>query len=418
VCVCVTRRFGDGWIERTNEQSIPQGACPLRIWYSIFSKNDSLRSDTSHNVAASSDVIPDETGWPLLECCYGILFYVILFYAIIMASILTSLDTLLFAVTAALVTLQKKASATDASCPSLANGAFVFVKPHANTPACQNLVRQQLQNSNIRILQELDIDGPTIDEKKLIDQHYYAIASKATILEPKDIPVPADKFREAFGEEWSQVLKDGKAANAMQACRRFGCSPTELDAAWQTAKVTKLGGGFYCGLVEYKQQSLYVFNAFFMSMRSKFVGKEDSIHCFVVEFDPARLSWSDFRNKVLGPTDPAEGPKGSLRRTILENYQKLGLSSKPNKGDNGVHASASPFEGLAEKLNWLGRKIEQDPFGKALLAAGLSKKTIEAWSVDPQVKLTDGSKASVFDTLEDMDVDECLQALIDLNKIN
>ena len=30
-------------------------------------------------------------------------------------------------------------------------------------------------------------------------------------------------------------------------------------------------------------------------------------------------------------------------------YKELGLTSVPNKGDNGVHASASPFEGLAEK---------------------------------------------------------------------
>jgi len=41
--------------------------------------------------------------------------------------------------------------------------------------------------------------------------------------------------------------------------------------------------------------------------------------------------------------------QGSIRKAILDNYKKLGLTSVPNKGDNGVHASASPFEGLAEK---------------------------------------------------------------------
>ena len=45
---------------------------------------------------------------------------------------------------------------------------------------------------------------------------------------------------------------------------------------------------------------VYVFNAFFMSMRSKFVGPENSIHCYVVEWDPSKLSWAAFRNKVLG----------------------------------------------------------------------------------------------------------------------
>lgn len=45
---------------------------------------------------------------------------------------------------------------------------------------------------------------------------------------------------------------------------------------------------------------LYVFNAFFMTMRSKFVGEGKSIHCYVVEWDPSKLSWAAFRNDILG----------------------------------------------------------------------------------------------------------------------
>ena len=94
------------------------------------------------------------------------------------------------------------------------------------------------------------------------------------------------------------------------------------------------------------------------------------------------------------------------------------MESPPNKGDNGVHASASPFEGLAEKCNWLGASVETDDFGKALIEAGLSKEIIAAWSVDPRVNLPGGEKGSVFDALEDMDVDECLAKLIAMNKVN
>ena len=99
-------------------------------------------------------------------------------------------------------------------------------------------------------------------------------------------------------------------------------------------------------------------------------------------------------------------------------YADLGLSEKPNKGDNGVHASASPFEGLAERLNWLRTELEADAFGKALLEAGLSKHTIEEWSVDPQIILLDGSKGSLFDALEDMDADECLETMVKLSALN
>eukprot|EP00984_Skeletonema_dohrnii_P029466 scaffold20123_cov106-Skeletonema_dohrnii-CCMP3373.AAC.6 len=205
----------------------------------------------------------------------------------------------------------------------------------------------------------------------------------------------------------------------MQACEKFGCNAAELDAAWQEAKVVKFGGGFYCGLVSVKDQSpLYVFNAFFMVMRSKFVGDGVSIHCYEVQWEPTKLSWENFRGQLLGPTDPKECPEGSIRRTILDQYESLGIKECPNKGDNGVHASASPFEGLAEKCNWLGASVDTDGFGKALLDAGLSKKTIAEWSVDPRVTQAGGEKGSVFDALEDMDVEECLAKLVELNGLN
>jgi hypothetical protein len=195
-------------------------------------------------------------------------------------------------------------------------------------------------------------------------------------------------------------------------CRRFGCTATELDEAWQNTTVVKLGGGFYCGLVTIHGQSLYVFNAFFLQMRSKFVQPDASIYWFDVEWDSQVLSWSDFRAKVLGSTDPTTAPPGSLRRIIYDTYHELGITDVPNKGDNGVHASASPLEGLGEKMNWLQRSIHQDIFGKALFAEGISADLIKQWSLDPQVKLAeDGSRGSIFDALEDMDAPACLAKL-------
>merc|ERR1719181_1677545 len=80
-------------------------------------------------------------------------------------------------------------------------------------------------------------------------------------------------------------------------------------------------------------------------------------------------------------------------------------------GNNGVHASASPFEGLAERLNWLGADLKTDNFGQALLAAGLSEETILAWTKDPQVALPDGGKGSLFDQVEDQSVADCVATL-------
>mgnify|MGYP007078112305 CR=1 FL=1 len=44
-----------------------------------------------------------------------------------------------------------------------------------------------------------------------------------------------------------------------------------------------------------------------MAMREKFTKPGESIHYYLVEWDPAALSWEDFRGKLLGATDPATG---------------------------------------------------------------------------------------------------------------
>lgn len=313
---------------------------------------------------------------------------------------------------------------------TLKNRAFVFVKPHANNRVVQRTVREALLAAKLDIQSEGDLSGTTIDEKKLIDQHYYAIASKATLLEPRDMAVPADDFEAFFGEAWDDVLRSGRAANALQACERLGVDADGLEAAWRACepenKVVKLGGGFYCGLLEVAgREPLYVFNAFFMTMRRKFTRDGASIHYYVVEWDPAALSWADFRGRVLGPTDPASAPDGSLRKTILDRWRELGLAAAPNKGDNGVHASASPFEGLAERANWLSGEtgdadaVSGDPFGAALLAVGVTAETIRRWSVDPRVRLppAGAEEGSLFDALEDTDATACLEKCIAINNL-
>ena len=217
-----------------------------------------------------------------------------------------------------------------------------------------------------------------------------AIASKATILKPAELNVPVDKFEAQFGLGWDEALAAGNVYNAMDGCEVLGITADEMDAEWakckKAKKLVKFGGGFYCGLIEMEgKPAIYVFNGFFMSMRAKFTVPGESIYYYTVEWEPDTLSWADFRGKVLGPTDPAEAPAGSLRGMIAAQWESLGLKSEPNVGDNGVHASASPFEALAERTNWLDASPKSDPFGAPLLAAGIPHKTVLAWTVDPQV---------------------------------
>merc|ERR1712232_722373 len=303
------------------------------------------------------------------------------------------------------------------------NAAFVFIKPHAVTEKVKALAKAGLESKGIKIVAEGSLSGEVIDEKKLIDQHYYAIASKATILKPHELNVPADKFEGQFGLSWQAALDSGKVFNAMDGCKHLGIDADELDAAWAKTKaakkLVKFGGGFYCGLVEIEgKDPVYIFNGFFMSMRSKFTKPGTEIYYYVVEWDAKSLPWADFRGKVLGPTDPAEAPADSLRGQILAKWEDLGLKSEPNVGDNGMHASASPFEALAERNNWLGVPFGQDEFGALLLSEGVPEPLIKAWSVDPQVTIAAGKQGSIFDQLEDLDSAECLSKLTQLASMN
>ena len=209
--------------------------------------------------------------------------------------------------------LPKKDSNSEGGSPApspsapLMNSAFVFIKPHANTRAVQDLVVAKLTSKRVKILSEGDIAAAKIDKDKLIDQHYYAIASKATLLKPDQLPVPEDKFEQKFGIAWKQALADKFVYNAIDACAHLGVDADGLDAKWQAAKqagdMEKFGGGFYGAKLE---GGIFVFNGFFMTMRSAFVAPGASIHYYVVEWDPKDLKWSEFRGDLLGPTDPAQ----------------------------------------------------------------------------------------------------------------
>jgi hypothetical protein len=182
------------------------------------------------------------------------------------------------------------------------NSALVFIKPHANNEAVRNFVSERLAAAGCTVVGEGSISGVEIDEKKLIDKHYYAIASKATIFKPSELVVPADKFSEEFGESYDTVLAEGRAFNAMEACEKFGIDAEALEHAWRNnSKVAKLGGGYYVGLVTVGDNPpVYIFNAFFMSMRAKFVGESKAIYYYSIEWNAADLKWKDFRANLIG----------------------------------------------------------------------------------------------------------------------
>jgi hypothetical protein len=57
-----------------------------------------------------------------------------------------------------------------------------------------------LRSAGLKITSEGEILAEEIDKRQLIDKHYYAIASKATLLTPDQLNVPEAQFEKQFGE--------------------------------------------------------------------------------------------------------------------------------------------------------------------------------------------------------------------------
>merc|ERR1719189_38615 len=266
----------------------------------------------------------------------------------------------------------------------------------------------------------LSIAAETIDKQQLIDTHYGAIAAKAVKQKPSTLtvqPKAQAQFEKTFGMSWGDALSKGLVYNATDGAAKLGLTFDQLGQKWGTLKkdvnLLKFGGGFYCG----KVGDIFVINGFYMDMRKAFTTPGTSIYYFETEWPSQSLPWADFRGKVLGGTDPKTAEAGSLRNNIYKNWQSLQLKSVPNTGDNGVHASASPFEALAERCNWLGAPLAGDAFGRAMLASGVPLKMVKAWTDDPPVSF-EGKKQSIFDLLEDLDGRDCLEKSARISKEN
>ena len=180
--------------------------------------------------------------------------------------------------------------------------ALIFVKPAALTPKAVALAKKILAERGITITGEKAVAAADIDKNRHIDAHYYAIASKAgytaPALVPSDLNVPPAKFVAEFGLEWKDALAQGMCYTAKQAEECLGVDCDGLDGIQFKSKkkmkkgekgwYIKFGGGFYCGLIEVEgKEPVYVFNGFFMQMRTEFTKPGLSITYFVVEWDSA-----------------------------------------------------------------------------------------------------------------------------------
>ena len=290
------------------------------------------------------------------------------------------------------------------------NTALVFIKPHAVNDKVKALVVEHLQQHGVRILAEGRMESSHIKEHGIIDSHYAALATYAVKVRASELGISGEKkaeFEGRFGVGWDHAVAEGKVLNLAE----FEALKPELDAdaierKWRAKAPLKLGPGNYVG--HFEEEGVWVVNAFYGQMREKFIKAGASVIWLTVEFGEAELSWKRFRASVIGATEPGKAEGGSLRRKILEGWEGLGLGAEPNTGDNGVHASAGPIEGLRERMTWLGVRREEDAVGQRMEAAGVKGEVLDAWCSNSVVEI-EGKRGPAFDLLEDRDTSEVIR---------
>lgn len=294
------------------------------------------------------------------------------------------------------------------------NHAFVFVKPHALTSGVLTLLDVVFRDHHIRVEMEGDMISDEIYQRRIIDRHYATIYRYAEEWTPDRIRLSAaseSAFQDAFQISWSSAVADHMVLNAASAAKLLDVGPDELKKRWdEAATKIKLAPGLY--VARFLDHDIYVLNGFYLANKSKFTAPAARIHWYVVSWAETTLTWEDFRSRVVGPTNPSLAPVDSIRGTIYREYAALGLKRQPDTADNGIHASAGPLEGFAERGIWLGTRVADDLFAKVALQCGCSTIVLLHWAANPRVTMPDGREGYAFDLLEDSQTTDAVRALV------
>eukprot|EP00760_Papus_ankaliazontas_P033577 PhM_4_TR645/c0_g1_i3/m.18729 len=317
-----------------------------------------------------------------------------------------------------LVMISKERSDSRPVSASATNYALVFIKPHAaEAEPVKQTVLKMLADAKIRAVKEGVATHDVIDAERLIDKHYASIARNALDTNPADLQISdkaQDAFAAKFGVAWSEAISSGRVLNAKAGMARVGgdISGLDFEANWRKAGPVKLGPGLYVSQLD--GDDVFVVNGFYPAAREKFTRPGARVVWFVVSWSEADLTWEAFRGKVIGATDPTKAPADSIRGVVYHQWRALGLDAQPDMGNNTVHASAGPLEGLTERVVWTGADIASDVFGAACLSSSLHVEHIKELMSNPSVPdptKPPGAMTPVFDVLEDKQTTECLKLM-------
>lgn len=300
------------------------------------------------------------------------------------------------------------------------NNALLYIKPHACSVGVQFLISAVLDEHNIRVVVRGKYSSPEIEDLRLFSKQFGYLAQFAENTAPEAIVLESTEltaFKEAFGEDWSEVVTSHRVYNSSTACESLCFTDEKLYALWKGAaqhltvrrglRLCRVDSTNTCGdaeLVSTFTEPIYLINGFFPSLRATFAQEDATVHYMAVEWEGNQLSWPDLLKKVIGDSHPERADSQSIRGKMYQEWEELGLQKVPDRRDNGVHFSKSAFEGLADRLVWSkGVMMFTDPFGSRLLGINIPSLTVQNWLRNPVVQ-----GKCIFDHMYALEAEECL----------
>ncbi len=292
------------------------------------------------------------------------------------------------------------------------NQAFVFIKPHAVKSKIIDYVKTFFSENNIEIISEGKISSETIKEKGLIDKHYAINAKNGTIANPADLFLNKKaiaNFAENFSVNWEDAIKENKIISGLSMKRELKITGEELRELWVKYKGIKITGGLYVSY--FKDYDKYVLNGFYPSIRDIFTQPNEKIIYFIANFASEQLDWSNFRNDIIGKTNPVDASEKSIRGYFHKNNEKYDIVT--GYRDNVIHASASPFEAFIEKNNWIENFDNNiDPLWNMISDKIQEEEIIKLFNDNPKTYIPElDIKQSIIDRLEDKNTAEVADIL-------
>ena len=289
------------------------------------------------------------------------------------------------------------------------NQAVLFTKPvhhldSALTPGeLDRLTRAYFGDRGFSMVYHHRVTGPDLAAREVIRQHYL-MYSKASY---GDIGITEEgkaRFAECFGKTWDAEFEAGRILGNPALLASRNMDPHELFSLWNDTSVSKIQAGLLMGWLD--SLDCYCINAFYPAMEANFYHPDTVMDYYVVEFDPAQVSWARFRKEVLGATNAAKADSESFRGQLYARYRV----DYPGR-DNFVHGSAGPFEGMVERaIHERDFDLASNPVGRRLQAAGLTLEGLAAW----KSRQTNAALGALFDATEEKDTDEILPLLYEV----